>query len=100
MSTKAQTKPEPQDISPFSPVLQKAFDGGSEILVQMKHSCGDQYKGQILDIQAETFNLYHSGPEGGVLWTFCKADIAFCGLIIDPPFEQKLPSSHTSAFSE
>lgn len=69
----------------YQPVLQNAYQNGGEVIVQLKMYCGEQYKGQILDLAAETFNLFHSGPNGGMLWTFKYEDIAFCGQVIEMP---------------
>lgn len=77
----------------FDSQLQSALDTGAEILVQLRSTggCNEPYQGRILAITPETFNLYHSGPHGGVLWTFCKQDIAYCGLIVEaPPFGEEV----------
>jgi hypothetical protein len=79
----------------FDSQLQTALDTGAEILVQLRNTggCSEPYQGRILAITPETFNLYHSGSHGGVLWTFRKQDIACCGLIVEaPPFGEEVHS--------
>jgi hypothetical protein len=69
----------------FDPLLKTAHDNGAEIMVQLKDFCGDPYKGKVLELFDDTFTLFHSGISGGVLWSFSKADVAFCGLIVELP---------------
>lgn len=69
----------------FEHTLKAAHESGAEVIVQFKHHCCDQYKGRILELTKDTFNLFHSGPSGGMLWTFQMSDIAFCGLVLELP---------------
>ncbi|WP_373533410.1 hypothetical protein [Vampirovibrio sp.] len=69
----------------FEPTLKSAYESGAEVIVQLKHYCCEQYKGRILELSDNTFNLFHSGPDGGMLWTFQLKDIAFCGLVVELP---------------
>lgn len=69
----------------FDLLLKTAHENGAEIMVQLKNYCGDPYKGKVLELFEETFTLFHSGVSGGVLWSFSKADVAFCGLIVALP---------------
>lgn len=38
-----------------------------------------------MDLSSESFTLFHSGAGGGVLWSFLKEDVAFCGLVLERP---------------
>lgn len=70
----------------FERILQAAFDSGSEVIIQIKDFCCDSYQGRIQNLTDDGyFSLFHSGPKGGVLWTFKIADIAFCGQVIEIP---------------
>jgi hypothetical protein len=73
------------DSMHFDPLLKTAHDNGAEIMIQLKDFCGDPYKGKILELSEDAFTLFHSGSGGGVLWSFSKADVAFCGLIVELP---------------
>lgn len=76
----------------FEPILKSAYESGAEIIVQLKHYCCEQYQGRILELSDNTFNLFHSGPGGGMLWTFLIKDIAFCGVVVDLPRLEEAPS--------
>ena len=69
----------------FDPLLKTAHDNGAEIMIQLKEFCCDPYKGKILELHNDSFTLFHSGPGGGVLWSFSKTDVAFCGLVVELP---------------
>ncbi len=74
----------------FSQILQAAHDSGGEILVQIKGNPCEQYRGRIQDLTDQFFTLFHSGMAGGVLWAFKQEDIAFCGLVVNPPADLPL----------
>ncbi|WP_373531919.1 hypothetical protein [Vampirovibrio sp.] len=69
----------------FDPLLKTAYDNGAEIMIQLKDFCGNPYQGKVLALNEDAFTLFHSGLGGGVLWSFAKADVAFCGLIVELP---------------
>ncbi|MBY0449447.1 MAG: hypothetical protein K2X01_02320 [Cyanobacteria bacterium] len=70
-------------------LLHQAFESGKELLVQLKTPGTDLYQGKILDLQEDSFTLFHSGRDGGVLWAFNRSDVDHCGLIIDLPDDLK-----------
>lgn len=69
----------------FEKILKTAHDSGGEVLVQIKNHGCEQFKGRVQELNSDCFTLFHSGPEGGVLWAFKREDIAFCGLIVELP---------------
>lgn len=84
----------------FDPLLKTAHDTGAEIMIQLRKNCCDPYKGKITSLNAHDFTLFHSGTDGGVLWSFLKKDVAFCGLLVErpeDPFKHPLVESGQSA---
>ncbi|WP_303673444.1 hypothetical protein [Vampirovibrio chlorellavorus] len=69
----------------FDPLLKTAHDSGAEVMIQLRELCCDPYKGKITTLNADDFTLFHSGTDGGVLWSFLKKDVAFCGLLVERP---------------
>lgn len=68
----------------FERILKQAYETGGEVIVDLKY-CGDLFQGRVYDLESDAFTLYHSGPQGGVLWAFKLEDVAYCGLRVAPP---------------
>lgn len=69
----------------FDPLLKTAHDTGAEVMIQLRELCCDPFKGKITALNPDDFTLFHSGTDGGVLWSFLKKDVAFCGLLVERP---------------
>jgi hypothetical protein len=69
----------------FDPLLKTAHDTGAEVMIQLRKNCCDPFKGKITSLNPHDFTLFHSGTDGGVLWSFLKKDVAYCGLLVERP---------------
>lgn len=53
-----------------------------------------------MELDTDYFSLFHSGTSGGVYWVFQLADVAFIGLVVDPPpLEMDTEVFHSINFS-
>lgn len=86
--------PYPKAITPLD-ILKSAKESGAGVIVVLKSCQGDTHQGQILDLNARTFTLFHSGTDGGILWCFELSDIACCGLVVDLPEAFQVSSSQS-----
>lgn len=69
----------------YKKLLQTTMDSGNEMIVSLKNVACDTFQGRILDVSDDCFSMFHSGPEGGILWLFKIEDIHHCGLVVDLP---------------
>ena len=89
------TLAEPPTADLLADTVRRAFEAGATVAVLVRGHADHRFVGQVQNVTADSFAIYHSGVDAGWRWSFRFADAVAVGLLTPGPTEASLAPCFT-----